>query len=60
MDSSLVSIRDIKDYPVIYTAIIEGVDILITGDKDFEELQLETPEIMTPAEFTDRFLGNSN
>ena len=60
IDDLLVSIRDIKDYPVIYTAIIEGVDILITGDKNFEELQLETPEIMTPAEFIDRYIGMNN
>lgn len=35
MDDSMFSIRDGKDYPVLYTAIIEDVDILITGDKDF-------------------------
>lgn len=60
MDDSLVSIRDIKDYPVIYTALIEGVDILITGDKDFQNLQMETPEIMTPAEFIDRYIETDN
>lgn len=58
IDNLLVSIRDIKDYPVIYTAIIEGVDILITGDKDFEGLQLEIPEIMTPTEFLDKYTDN--
>lgn len=35
MESGLFNIRDIKDYPVLYTAIIEDVDILVTGDKDF-------------------------
>ena len=34
MDQTLFEIRDPKDYPVLYTAIIEDVDILITGDKE--------------------------
>lgn len=56
MDDSLFSIRDGKDYPVLYTAIIEDVDILITGDKDFSDIYVEKPEIMTPAEFMERYL----
>lgn len=32
---NLFAIRDINDYPVLYTAIIENIDIFITGDKDF-------------------------
>ena len=54
MDQTLFEIRDPKDYPVLYTAIIEDVDILITGDKDFAEIQVERPEICTPAEFMRR------
>jgi predicted nucleic acid-binding protein len=41
---------------VLYTAILENVDILITGDKDFTDIDIEKPEIMTPAEFMERFL----
>jgi len=52
---SFVSIRDVKDYPVIHTAIVEAVDILITGDRDFEDLDIERPEIMTPNAFLERF-----
>lgn len=51
MDENLFDIRDPKDYPVLYTAIVEGVDILITGDKDFADVDIDHPEIMTPAEF---------
>lgn len=51
IDESLFSIRDMKDYPVLYTAILEDVDVLITGDKDFEDVDVERPEIMTPGEF---------
>ena len=45
MDQSLFEIRDPKDYPVLYTAIMEDVDVLITGDKDFSEINVERPEI---------------
>ena len=51
IDESLFSIGDMKDYPVLYTAILEDVDVLITGDKDFEDVDVERPEIMTPGEF---------
>ena len=53
IDGSLFSIRDMKDYPVLYTAILEDVDIFITGDRDFEDVDVERPEIMTPGEFMD-------
>lgn len=45
-----------KDYPVLYTAIIEEVDLLVTGDKDFSDIDIEKPEIMSPAQFMERFL----
>lgn len=56
MDETLFSIRDAKDYPVLYTAIIEDVDVLITGDKDFADIEIEKPEILTPAEFMEKYL----
>lgn len=56
MESGLFEIRDEKDYPVLYTAIVEDVDILITGDKDFSEIEMERPEILTPSEFIRRFV----
>lgn len=56
IDRELFIIRDVKDYPVLYTAIIEDVDILITGDKDFTDIEVEKPEIVTPTEFVERYL----
>lgn len=56
LEEGLFDIRDIKDYPVLYTAIIEDVDVLITGDKDFKDIDIEKPEIMTPAEFVKYYL----
>jgi len=51
MPSGLFAIRDMKDYPVLYTAIIGDVDVLVTGDKDFAEVAVDKPEILTPSEF---------
>lgn len=56
MDKTLFRIRDAKDYPVLYTAIIEDLDILITGDKDFAEVEIEKPDLMTPADFMAKYL----
>lgn len=51
----LFEIRDNKDYMVLHTAIIADVDILITGDKDFKDVEIERPEILTPKEFLDKY-----
>jgi putative PIN family toxin of toxin-antitoxin system len=47
----LFAIRDPDDYAVLYSAIMEDVDIFVTGDKDFGGIVLEKPEIVTPAQF---------
>ena len=41
---------------MLYTAIMEDVDVLVTGDKDFSDIDVERPEIMKPAEFMDQFI----
>lgn len=51
----LFEIRDDKDYMVLHSAIIAEVDILITGDRDFENIEIERPEIMTPKEFLEKY-----
>lgn len=56
IEEGLFDIRDIKDYPVLYTAIIEDVDVLVTGDKDFVDIDIEKPEIVTPTEFMIKFM----
>lgn len=55
LEPGLFSIRDDKDYPVLYTAIVEGADILVTGDKDFAGIEIDRPEILTPAEFLEQY-----
>ena len=48
--------KDKKDYPILASAIIADVDVFITGDKDFEGLVLERPEIMTLNEFVNYYV----
>ena len=45
------SVRDTKDEPVLASAILADVDILITGDKDFSTVQTDHPAVLTPAAF---------
>ena len=40
----------------LYTAIIEDVDVLVTGDKDFSDIDVEKPEILSPSQFMEKFL----
>lgn len=51
----LFEIRDADDYPVLYSAVTEDIDILITGDNDFAAVEVEKPVICTPAVFMERF-----
>lgn len=51
----LFEIRDERDYPVLYSAITGDVDVFVTGDKDFDELELERPEIISPAGFLEKY-----
>jgi putative PIN family toxin of toxin-antitoxin system len=49
------TIRDKNDAPILYSAITADVDILITGDKDFLDIEIARPEIMTSPEFLDQY-----
>src|SRR5215510_14702836 len=50
------SIRDDEDLPVLANAIESKVDILITGDKDFDNVKIEIPRIMKPREHIDEYM----
>jgi len=54
-DSEFFNIRDSDDYPVLYSAIIEDVDIFVTGDDDFDDVEIEKPVIITPSEFLAKY-----
>ncbi len=44
-------IRDVKDRPILRSAIQADADILLTGDRDFLESGVEHPRVMTAAAF---------
>jgi len=49
-------IRDKKDLPILANAIESNVDILITGDKDFDEIKIDKPRIMTPRQYFEEYI----
>lgn len=51
MEKNIFDVRDPDDYPVLYTAIKENVDIFITGDRDLLDVNIQNPEIVSPAQF---------
>lgn len=56
-EHDLFTIRDEDDEMVLYTAIKADVDILITGDKDFFDFEIEKPEILTPQQFMAKYMA---
>lgn len=55
VENKLFEIRDEDDYIILHTAIIEDIDIFITGDKDFDDVEIETPVIMSVSEFLEKY-----
>ena len=50
-----IDIRDPKDLPILNSAIVSDVDIFITGDKDFDDVNIEKPDILTATEFLEKY-----
>ena len=44
-------IRDPHDYPVLFSAILSDSDVLLTGDKDFEGVEIAKPLIFSPSQY---------
>lgn len=44
-------IRDVKDLPVLASAILSDSDVLLTGDKDFCDVHIDKPLVFTPAQY---------
>jgi putative PIN family toxin of toxin-antitoxin system len=44
-------IRDPKDRPILRAALKTGVDLFLTGDKDFLEAEIKNPKIISVSEF---------
>ena len=51
----LPEMRDPKDSPILATAVMEDIDIFLTGDKDFLILEVDSPEILTMTDFLEKY-----
>ena len=49
-------IKDEDDIPVLADAIEAGVDILITGDKDFDVVKIDKPTILKPRQYMEIYM----
>ncbi len=45
------NMRDVKDLPILASAILSDSDILLTGDKDFADVKIDRPLIFTPTRY---------
>ena len=50
-EKSKYKIRDEKDESILRTALYHNVDIILTGDKDFDDLEMNKPKVITPSEY---------
>ena len=48
-------IPDPKDQPILDAAVAANIDVLISGDKHFANLQIKRPTICTPSQFLDSY-----
>lgn len=55
MSNIKINIRDKNDIPVLYSAIVSNVDIFITGDKDFYNINIKKPKVMTVNDFLNEY-----
>ena len=50
-NTNRIKIRDAKDQPILNAAITQNVDVLVTGDWHFLELDSPVLQIMKPSEY---------
>jgi len=55
--SNYPKIKDNDDLPILVAAIEAQVDILITGDTDFDDVKIDKPRIMKPRQFQDEYMN---
>jgi uncharacterized protein len=58
--TSQIRINDIKDQPILNAAMTHNVDILITGDRHFLELDPEMLQIITPSEYKEKYISTTD
>ena len=50
-----MDIRDKTDQPILNAAVIEDLDAVLTGDKDFLSMEMERPECLSVSEFCEKY-----
>ena len=55
LPQGLPSIRDDNDLPILASAIVGDVDVLLTGDKDNDAVDIERPVILSPGKFLELY-----
>lgn len=55
-DKKFIKIRDNNDYQVICDAIESGADILLTNDKDFNDIVVDKPRVVNLKQFYEEFM----
>jgi uncharacterized protein len=58
--TSQLRINDIKDQPILNAAMTHNVDILITGDRHFLELDPVMLQIITPSEYKEKYINTTD
>ena len=51
-----VKIKDIKDQPILNAAIEYDIDILVSGDRHFLEVDIEILQILSPTKYKNTYL----
>lgn len=49
------TIRDVSDQPILNAAIKFNIDVIITGDKDFLNLNIKHPKCLTAAKYLEQY-----
>ena len=49
-----LEMSDPKDSPILNAAIIADVDVIVSGDKHFLELDIERPQVLSPTAYYER------
>jgi putative PIN family toxin of toxin-antitoxin system len=53
-------VRDKDDTPLLAYATESKIDILITGDKDFDEIRIEHPRILKVRDYIEEYMNIEN
>ena len=53
-EHDLFTFSDADNEKILSSAIIADVDVLVAGDKHYDEIEIERPEILSPASHSNK------